>query len=90
MTDEVRKVTIQIKAPRGTYGGEVAIGHYCVVEGAVVLTGESGKPTGADRRSVLPGEDAHLIACRMVRSSRKVQASVAGFNRPLIYPKMRY
>jgi hypothetical protein len=90
MSDEVRKVTIQIKAPRGRYGGEVAIGYYCLVEGSVVLTDENGKPTGADRRPVLPGEDAHLIACRMVRSGRKAQASVAGFNRPLVYPKLRY
>ena len=90
MSDEVRKVTIQIKAPRGTYGGEVAVGHYCIVEGAVVMTDEHGKPTGADRRVILPGEDAHLIACRMVRSGRKVQASVAGFNRPLVYPKIRF
>jgi hypothetical protein len=89
LTDEVRKVTIQIKAPRGTYGGEVAVGHYCVVEGAVVLTDENGKPMG-DKRPILPGEDPHLIACRMVRSGRKARASVAGFNRPLVYQKMRY
>jgi hypothetical protein len=89
LSDEVRKVTIQVKAPRGTYGGEVAIGYYCVVEGAVVLTDEHGKPMG-DKRTILPGEDAHLIACRMVRTGRKVQASVAGFNRPLVYPKIRF
>jgi hypothetical protein len=89
VSDEVRKVTIQIKAPRGRYGGEVAIGYYCVVEGAVILTDENGKPTGADRRPVLPGEDPHLIACRMVRSKRTARGPSA-FNRPIVYPKMRY
>ena len=31
-------------APRGQDGGGVAIGHYVVVEGSVVLTDENGKP----------------------------------------------
>jgi hypothetical protein len=31
-----------------------------------------------------------LIACRMVRNNRKGRASVSGFNRPIVYPKLRY
>jgi hypothetical protein len=32
----------------------------------------------------------HLIACHMVRNNRKGRAPVAGFNRPIVYPKLVY
>jgi hypothetical protein len=88
MTD-VKKVTIQVRAPRGSDLGRVEIGYYCVVDGFVVLTDADGKPLGSDKRQIDPGGDAHLIACRMVRNNRKGRAS-SDFNRPLVYPKTYY
>jgi len=91
MPDEVKKVIIQIKAPKGDYGGEVAEGHYCVVDGYVVLTDESGKPiAGVDKRYVGLDGDARLIACRMVRANRRGGTRVAGFHRRINYPKLVY
>ena len=87
MTD-VHMVTLQVRAPRGTFPGEVAIGYYCVVDNAVVLTDADGKPLGSDKRHLQPGDDARLIACRMVRN--RGRASVTGFNRPIVYPKTYY
>jgi hypothetical protein len=87
MTD-VHKVTIQIRAPKGAFPGEVAIGYYCVVDGYVVLTDADGKPLGSDKRHLSPGDDARLIACRMVRN--RGRASTSGFNRPIAYPKVCY
>jgi hypothetical protein len=90
MSDEVRKVTIQIRAPKGKFPGEVAEGWYVVFENNVILTDQDGKPIpGAAKRSVGPGDDAHLIACRMVREGRGGRAS-SDFNRRLIYPKLVY
>ena len=88
MTD-VHKVTLQVRAPKGTFPGEVVEGWYCVVDGYVVLTDADGKPLGSDKRHIGPDGDARLIACRMVRN-RKGRASVNGFNRPISYPKLRY
>jgi hypothetical protein len=89
LSDEVRKVTVQIKAPKGQFPGEVAEGFYCVVANHVVLTDEAGKPvSGAAKHYLASGDDARLIACRMVRNNRKGRASVAGFNRPISYPKL--
>jgi hypothetical protein len=70
LSDEVRKVTVQIRAPKGTFPGEVAIGHYIVFERNVILTDQDGKPIpGAAKQQVGPDGDARLIACRMVRNS---------------------
>jgi hypothetical protein len=91
MSDEVKKITIQVKPPKGQFPGEVVIGHYCVVEGSVVLTDETGKPiAGAAKHQLGPGEDARLRACLMVRNNRRGRASVGGFNRPIHYPKLVY
>ena len=80
MSDDIKKITIQIRRPRGKDAGEVATAHYCVVEGFVILTDEAGVPhPRADKRYVVPDGDAHLIACRMVRNNRKSRASVSGF-----------
>jgi len=85
--NDVHKVTVQIRASKGSFPGEVAIGYYCVVDGYVVLTDAAGKPLGSDKCYIGSG-DAHLIACRMVRN-RKGRAS-ASFNRPISYPPLRY
>jgi hypothetical protein len=59
---------------------------YCVVDNAVVLTDQDGKPIDADKRHLSPGEDARLVACRMVRVRRR-SAAVRGFNDKIAYPK---
>ena len=90
MSNEIHRVVIQIKAPRGTYGGEVAIGHYWVADGFVVLTDETGRPSGMGKRYIGDGGDPHLLACVMIRNNhRKVRAS-SDFNRKLSYPKLVY
>jgi hypothetical protein len=88
LSDEVKKVTVQIKAPKGTFAGEVAIGHYVVFESYVILTDQDGKPiAGIPKHHIEPGGDPRLIACLMVRNNRKGRASAAGFNRPIVYPR---
>jgi hypothetical protein len=89
MTDEVKKLTIQVRPPRGTFPGEVVEGFYCVVDGSVVLTDESGKPIGADKRHLSPGEDARLVACRMVRARRR-SVRPTGWDNQISYPKSKY
>ena len=66
MTD-VHKVTVQVRAPKGTFPGEVAIGHYVVVDGALVMADADGKPVDSEKHTLTPGEDAKLKACRLVR-----------------------
>jgi hypothetical protein len=91
LSDEVGKVTVQIRAPKGTFPGEIAEGWYVVFENNVILTDQDGKPiAGVPKEHLEPGGDARLIACRMVRNNRKGRASAAGFNRPIHYPKLVY
>jgi len=86
---DVHKITIQLRAPRGKDAGKIAIGHYMIVEGAVVLTDADGKPVGNVKHTLSPGEDARLVACRMLRR-QNAKASGGDFSRPLRYPKIAY
>ena len=88
MTD-VHKVIIQIRPPKGKFPGEVAEGWYCVVDNAVVLTDPAGKPLSGEKRHLNPGDDARLIACRMVRGRRR-GSTVGGFHDKLLYAKLKY
>jgi hypothetical protein len=84
--NEVKKVTIQIRAPRGgNDGGEVAIGHYVVVDGYLVMTDQSGKPVDGEKHHLQPGQDARLLACRLVRGRR---TGPRGFGDKINYPRM--
>lgn len=89
---DVHKITIQIRAPRGTFPGEVSIGYYCIADGQVVLTDETGKPIGAEKRYLSPGGDARLIACAMLRQRTRANKGgrPSGFNRQISYPKTGY
>ena len=89
MTDEVHKLTIQTRAPRGTDGGKIEIGYWCVADGHVVLTDEDGRPTGDGRRLLNPGDDARLIAVAMMKARRN-SASRHGFNDRIHYQRIRY
>jgi hypothetical protein len=90
MSDDIKKITIQIRRPRSKDMGEVAIATTASSRVSFILTDEADVPPGADKRYIGPAGDAHLIACRMVRNNRKSRASVRGFNRPLNYPKLVY
>jgi hypothetical protein len=85
---EVHKIIIQTRAPKGKDPGKVAIGYYCIADGHVVPTDEKGKPSGAEKRFLNPGDDARLIACRMLR--KRQSASSGWFNEPIRYPKLKY
>ena len=89
MTNEVKKITLQVRAPRGKFEGEVVEGWYCVVDNAVVLTDAAGKPINGDKHHLAPGQDAHLVACRLIRARRNSGAP-RGFNDRIHYPKLVY
>jgi hypothetical protein len=87
---EVRRITIQLRAPRGIDPGKIAIGHYVVnADNFVVLCDENGKPTGSEKHHLDPGGDARLIACRMLRRHEN-KGSSGDFNRPLRYQKIGF
>ena len=88
MTD-VHKVTLQVRAPRGTFPGEVVEGWYVVIDNAVVLTDAAGKPINGEKHHLAPGQDAHLLACRLIRQRRNSGAP-RGFNDRIHYPKLVY
>ena len=88
MTD-VRGVKIQVRAPKGMFPGEIVEGWYCVVDNAVVLTDAAGKPTNGEKHHLAPGQDAHLLACRLIRARRNSGAP-RSFNDRIIYPKLVY
>jgi hypothetical protein len=90
MSDEVHRITIQIKAPRPGYDGKIQIGYYVVVDGFVVLTDEHGRPTGDGKRLLNEGGDARIIACAMLRSSRRYGNSRSGWNDRLTYQRVKY
>jgi len=91
MSDDVHKIVIQTARPRGTFAGRVMEGYYCVADNYVVLCDESGKPTGDGKRTLNPGGDARLIACALLRSSRRYGNSrPQGFNDRILYQKLKY
>jgi hypothetical protein len=91
MSNEINQITIQLRAPRGTDAGKIAIGHYVVnADNFVVLCDENGKPTGTEKHHLDPGGDARLVACRMLRRRQNARSSSDDFNRPIKYQKIGY
>ncbi len=88
--NDIRKIVIQIRAPKGNDPGKVAEGHYVVVDGCVVLTDEAGKPTGDSKHYLDPDGDARLVACRMLRRRQNARSSSGSFASPIAYPKLKY
>jgi hypothetical protein len=67
----------------------LGIGHYMVVEGAGVLTDAAGKPVGNEKHCLSPGEDARLVACRLLRKRQSAgTSSLSGFDRRIAYPRL--
>jgi len=81
---EIHKVTVQVRAPRGNFPGEVAEGWYCIVDNALVMTDADGKPVDNEKHYLIPGEDARLKACRLVRRGR---TGPRGFGDKINYPR---
>ena len=57
MSDDVHRITLELRRPRGNDPGKVLIGHYMVVENAVIITDENGKPVGAEKHRLDPAID---------------------------------
>jgi len=86
MLDEVKKITIELQRPMGSFPGRVAIGHYVVVDQHVVLTDADGKPiNGSPKRYVGPDGDAKILACIMLRERSRGTAKSGALHRPLQY-----
>ena len=76
MSDAVQQITIQISAPKGTFPGKVAIGHYCTADNFVTLCDEAGKPIG-DKHILAPGEDRDPSPARCLGGARTRAATPA-------------
>jgi hypothetical protein len=88
--NEVKKVTVQVRPPRGNFSGEIAEGWYCIVDGFLVMTDQDGKPIDGEKHYLGPEDDARLKACRLVRSKCRNGAAPIGWGHKLNYPKIRY
>jgi hypothetical protein len=51
-----------------------------VVDGCVVMSDADGKPIDSAKHHLGPGQDARLLASRLVRARRRSSAAVRGFN----------
>ena len=82
---EPQFVWIQIRAPRNAADlGEIAPAFYTVDDGLLVMTDETGKPTGAEYR-LLPDDDPRRIAARLAQEDRRKTVGEGNFNRSLAY-----
>ena len=91
MSDDVQRITIQTRAPKGNFPGKVAIGYYVVnPDNDVVLCDESGKPIdGMEAPPRAWWLDARLIASQMLRRRQNANGP-SGFSDRLVYPKLRF
>ena len=92
MSDDVHRIIIQTRAPKGNFPGRVIEGWYCVnADNFVVLCDEAGKPIDGMKEHLEPGGlDARLIASRMLRRRQNASGPSGGFNDRLVYPKLRF
>jgi len=90
MSEPVHKVTIQTRAPRGTDPDRVAEGFYVIVDNAVVMTDQDGKPLDDSKYHLGPKDDPRLIACVLTRRRRQAAGSVNAFDGPIHDPKLKY
>jgi hypothetical protein len=82
MSDDIHKITLQMRAPRGNDPGKVAVGYYVIdPDNAVVITDENGKPLGGEKHYLDSDGDAKLIACRMLRESERIERELCWSNK---------
>jgi len=85
MPDDIKKVTIQTRAPKGTDPGAIAEGWFKVVDGYVTLCDADGiTVSGVDKRRAQSGNE-RTIAALMLRERHRATARSRSFNRPLHY-----
>ena len=93
---EVHQVIVTIKPPKGSFPGQVTYGWYTLRDGVVTLTDREGNPAGEETgrkftHKLAAREDARAIACKLTKHAlRGNSAPVAGFEGPIIYPKLKY
>jgi len=54
------------------------------------MTDASGKPLDGNKRHLNPGDDARLVACRLLRGSRRAQRSISEWSSPIVYQRSKY
>jgi hypothetical protein len=82
MTEDRKKIVLQVRAPKGRDPGAIMEGYYTVVGNEVRLTDVGGRLIG--RRTVDPGGDPKVVAIHMMRERRE-SGPARSFNRPLHY-----
>jgi hypothetical protein len=88
MPDDIRKVVIETRRPRGQDPGAIAEGWFKVVNGYVTLCNEDGiAVSGVDKRPVTHEGNERTIAALMLRERTRATARARSFNRPIQYPK---
>jgi hypothetical protein len=101
MTLEVKKVTVEIKKPRGTFPGQVAYGYYTYADGVLTMTDPKGIPAedGMGRRYIARDVTPNCVtgvACHLTRKLRQelrggaYSELKAGFDAPIDYGKTRW
>jgi hypothetical protein len=88
--NDLHRIAIQTRAPKGNDPGKIAEGWYCIVDNAVVITDAAGKPVGDEKHHLAPGGDARLIASRLLRQHQNARSSSGTFAGPIRYPKIGY
>ena len=89
MTNEVKRVVIQTRAPRGADPGRIAEGFYVVVDNSVVMTDQDGKPVG-EKHHLGPKDDPRPIACMLTRRRRCTAGPINSFDGPIRYPTLKF
>jgi hypothetical protein len=93
---EVRRVTAQIRPPKGDDPGQVCVGYYTVKDGLLTMTGADGvkmlREDGTPYEHKLaeadnPAAIAQLLTKEIRRYLRGETKSQQSFGKPLNYPK---
>jgi hypothetical protein len=95
---EVKQVIVTIKQPKPGFPGQVAYGHYTVVDDLLTMTDQQGGPAESIEgkrytRKLAPGEDPRPVARRLTKEIRlalrgDTSAPKAGFGEKLVYPRL--
>ena len=97
MTTKLYRVFAQIRRPTDGDPGQVVEGIYTLSDNTVTITDHVGTPVRDQEgkqysKKVENGDDHYVIAARLTKSFRSARRGdknrVAGFSRPLNYPKL--
>jgi hypothetical protein len=81
---EINEVWFQTRAPCNGDLGAVERAYYSVMDSAITIHDESGKPTGKEYR-LRPGENEKAAAGRLAQEAWRKARGESDFNRPLYY-----